>query len=236
MIAALASRLRHRGSAEIIRLAGQNLAHWVQSLAPAERARRAADGAFDRRWGTDTSGGVSVHDLGFDAGMIDHCRRYDPSDETMLREPVALLGIDPRTHHFVDYGAGKGRMVMLAMEMEFASATGVELSTRLCAIARTNVARFVAQHDGMRSARIVDGDATVYRPHGRSILAYFYNPFDASILAAVRCRLEAAVSEGTERVVVVYANPEHGTIFRDAPGWDERPAPLGVSVFVTQRV
>lgn len=235
MIAALASRLRRRGAAEIAWLAVRNLVHLVRSLAPAERARRAADGAFDRRWGTDTSGGVSVHDLGFAPGMIDHCRRYDPSDETMLRKPVAMLGIDPSDYAFVDYGAGKGRMVMLAMEMGFASVTGVELSERLCPIARTNVARFAAQHVGMSAAQIVQGDATVFEPDGRRLLAYFYNPFDATIIAAVRARLEATLAERTDRVIVVYANPEHGAVFRDTPGWKERPAPLGVSVFVADQ-
>lgn len=225
------SRLRGRSPVDLVALGWKNLRHASAALSRSSREQRAQDTAFDRQWGTDTSGGVSVHNLGFDRARIAHCRRYDPSSEAMLRQPVALLGLEPSECDFIDYGAGKGRIVMLAMEMGFRSVVGVELSAKLCDIAEANVARFAIQHDTMPAARIVRGDATHFTPGGRHIVAYFYNPFDAFVMAEVREKLEAARRNGTARVTVIYVNSEHHHVFGDAPGWTRGPVLKGLATF-----
>ena len=231
VLSPLASRLRGRGPKELLRLALLNARMAARSLSSHERTRRRADQAFDRRWGTETSTGVSVHALGVEKARLAYCRRYDPSSEAMLREPLAALSIAPADFAFVDYGAGKGRVLMLALEDGFADVSGVEISARLCAVARSNVAHFAAQHEGMSPARIVQGDAADFAPNGCNILAYFYNPFDRPIMDQVRQRLESRLSAGSEKIVVIYANPEHGSVFTDA-GWEEGPSTPAARTFL----
>jgi hypothetical protein len=231
MLKSLLLRFRDRGPSEIGHLAVKNIRHAIVALSAEARAARAADLAFDRLWGTDTSGGLSTRELGYGDDLAESCRRYDPSSEEMLREPVSALGLNPAEHDFIDYGAGKGRVLMMAMEMGFRTVAGVELSAHLCDIARANVVTFAARHPGMSPAEIVAGDATTYRPPGRSIVAYFYNPFDATIMAKVRSRLEEALAEGAQAVTVIYANPEHEAVFRDASRWHGGPRLRGISTF-----
>lgn len=213
-------------------LAVKNVRHFLAAFAPAARATRAADRAFDRRWGTDTSGGVSVHELGFDKSRIEHCRRYDPSSEAMLRDPIKVLALDPAECDFIDYGAGKGRVMMLAMEMGFRSVVGIELSARLCSVALMNIARFTARNQDMAPATVLQADATEFTPEGNHIVAYFYNPFGAPIMEEVRCKLEGALRQGTARVTVIYVNSEHHYVFGDAPGWTRGPTLKGIATFV----
>lgn len=227
-------RLRDRGPIELARLLAKNLRHLASRWSARERARREADQVFDRRWGTDTSGGIGVHSLGIDRTRVAHCRRYDPSDVAMLRAPVAALGIDPARFDFVDYGAGKGRVLMLAMEMGFRRVTGIELSAALCAVARRNLGHFRTQLAHVPPTDIVNGDAASYVPPPRDLVAYFYNPFDASVMDAVRRRLEASVAGGG-RVIVIYANPEHGDVFAASPAWTVGPTIPGVATFLTDR-
>ncbi|PAX07066.1 hypothetical protein [Sphingomonas lenta] len=227
----LRSRLRGRGPVELARLAVKNIVHLVRSLTPAARAARARDRAFDRRWGTDTGGEVSVHDLGLDAKALPGAKRYAALDEAMLREPIAALALDPAMFEFIDYGAGKGRAVMVAMDMGFRRATGVELSERLVGIAERNLRLFARRNPAAAPGRVLRGDAVAFRPEGRAILAFFYNPFDAAVMLRVRGRLEEALGEGTERIVVVYANPEHVDVFADAPGWTRGPESGGWTSF-----
>ncbi|WP_034157393.1 class I SAM-dependent methyltransferase [Sphingomonas sp. ERG5] len=229
---AVLSRLRNRHPGEIARLIGKNIHHAIAALSHEQRRRRAVDLAFDRRWGTDTSRGVSVHDLGIDLSRIEQCNRYDPSSAAMLLDPVMALGIDPAVHHFIDYGAGKGRAMMLAMEMGFARVSGIELSGRLCEIARDNIARFASQHSGMPPVQVIGADAAAFMPDGHDIVAYFYNPFNATVMNMVRNRLEGALSRTTGRVVVIYANPEHAAVFADTPGWRQGPSTRGVATFM----
>jgi len=214
MIGALADRLRGRSLAQVARLTGKTVAHALRRQSPRARAIRHADRAFDRQWGTDTSDVVGVGALGFDADRAARAVHYQPSSPAMLEGPVRALGIDPAAWDFVDYGAGKGRMVMTAAQLGFRSATGIELSEQLCAIARRNLAVFAAACPAAAPARIVSADATAHQPEGERILAYFYNPFDQVILAAVRDRLEATGRE----VCVVYTNPVHAAVF-DREGW-----------------
>jgi SAM-dependent methyltransferase len=226
------SRLRGRSFGELLELGALNLRHAVAMARPSKRARRAADEAFDREWGTETSRAVSVHDLGIGRARIAHCNRYEASSEMMLQGPLATLAINPEEYDFIDYGAGKGRVMMLALQAGFRSVTGIELSTRLCAAAQANLDQFSSRFDARPRARVIGADATMYMPAGQNILAYFYNPFDASIMAVVRQRLEEALRDGTEQVVVVYANPEHFSAFTTAPGWAEGPDSPGVRTFV----
>lgn len=223
-------RLRHRGARELLSLVVKNARHMARGLTPAERARRDADRAFDLRYGTDTHAAVGLGELDIRRSRASHCRRYEMSNEAMLRDPVAALAIDPTQWSFVDYGAGKGRMVMLAMEMGFRDVTGVELSHRLCGIARANIARFRAAHPSLPAPQLQCADATVLRPQGQRLLAYFYNPFDASIMAVVRRRLEAAIPAGAEAVSVIYANPEFAEVFAEAPGWSWRELRPGLGI------
>ncbi|MBB5709721.1 class I SAM-dependent methyltransferase [Sphingomonas xinjiangensis] len=206
----------------------------MTTLSSANRARRVQDRAFDQQWGTDTSGGVGVHDLGFDPAIIDQCRRYDPSDAAMLREPVELLGIVPARCDFIDYGAGKGRMLMLAMQMGFKSVTGVELAGSLCEIARDNLQRFTARSGIQSDAAIVQADATSYTPAGAHIVAYFYNPFGAQIMREVQLQLERALAMETDCVTIIYANPEHHRIYADNPRWMPGPSLTGIATFTAE--
>lgn len=219
LVRGIGSRLRGRGPADIAHLVVKNVVHLFRALTPVARAARRRDRAFDRRWGTDTGGEVSVHDLGLDIGQLRSAKRYAASEDATLRDPVTALGLDPVLFEFIDYGAGKGRAVMLAMDMGFRRSTGVELSERLVRVAQENLRIFARRNPAAAPGRVLHGDATAFRPEGRAILAYFYNPFDARVMAQVRGRLEEVLGRGTERVVVIYANPEHAEIFAAAPGW-----------------
>lgn len=227
MLHRLRTRLHGRRPTEIAALAVKNLSHALRRFTPAARAARAADDRFDRLWGTDTSAGLSGRELGFGADQLADYYRYDPSSEAMIRDPVATLHLDPADWHFVDYGAGKGRVVMTAMAMGFARVTGVELSGRLCAIAASNIALFADKHGGVIPAAIVQTDATAFAPAGDRLLAYFYNPFGPAILSQVRDRLAAS---GAREVIVIYANPQHAEVFA-APDWHAGPTWPNIASF-----
>lgn len=222
--------LRDRGVREIVRLAGVNIIAGFAALTSAARRARRDEAAFDRRWGTDTATGVSVRALGFTGAQLRRCHRYNASSEAMLVPAIERLGIDPAAFHFVDYGAGKGRAMMIALQLGFARVTGVELSGVLCGIARANLARFRAQNPDEAAVAVVEGDATTFRPEGPRLLVYFYNPFGAEIMTEVRRTLEAAGDAGAQALHVVYANPECGAVF-EAPGWRTISAVPGVSVY-----
>ena len=212
-------RLAGRGPLEILALLVKNLLHPVRSLSPSALAARRRDGEFDRRWGTDTSGSVSLADLAVDPVRARYGVRYQPSNGDALAQAVAAFAIDPAQWSFVDYGSGKGRVVLTAAAMGFARAVGVEFSPELCRIAEENGRRFVARGGAPRAPEFVEGDAGLYEPPEGPLFAYLYNPFGPPIIDEVAARL-AARAEAGDPVLIAYRDPRHLGRILSAHPWE----------------
>lgn len=218
MIGAMRDRVRGRGPFEFAKLAAKNLHHALRALAPAAIAARRRDRAFDRRWGTETSGLANLSALSVDRAQAKHGVRYQPSSGAALEWAVRAGGIEPGACSFVDYGCGKGRIVMLASAMGFAQAVGVEFAPELARVAEANVRRFVERGGAKRAAKIVEGDAGAYSPPTGPLLAYLYNPFGPVVLAEVAARLEERAAAG-DTVWVAYVDPRHLELFEASGRW-----------------
>lgn len=219
MIGATRERLRGRSTVDLGALAVKNLVHLLSRFSPVAAAARRRDGSFDRRWGTETSGLANLSALNVDRERARHGVRYQPSSGEVLGRAVDAFGIDPSRFRFVDYGCGKGRIVMLASAMRFARATGVEFSPELARVAEANVRRFVAGGGAPHTAEIVLGDAGAYEPPRGAMLAYLYNPFGPAVLREVIERLERKLLAGDE-VLVAYVEPRHLQLFEAGGLWE----------------
>lgn len=217
-MAAMRERLAGRGPAEIASLVLLNLRHAARALSPAAIAARRAAGAFDRRWGTDTTSLANLSTLTVDRERARHGVRYQPSSGEALDWAIAAAGIDPAAFTLIDYGAGKGRIAMLASRIGFARAVGVEFSPELCAVASANIARFVAAGGAARAAEIVLADAGAFDPPAGPLLAYLYNPFGPPVLAETVARLERRLDAG-DPVWVAYVDPRHPEVFEAGGRW-----------------
>ena len=126
---------------------------------------------------------------------------------------------DPAGYAFVDYGCGKGATLLLAAEYGFGSVVGVELDSRLTAVARDNV-RSVAHRSPRQAAviEVVHADAAAHRPESRPTVAFLFNPFGADTLRAVLAATAGSLSPSAEPLVVAYLNPVHRHVL-DECGW-----------------
>jgi hypothetical protein len=219
MFDTLRRRLAGRGGGEILALLVKNVAHAARSLRPSALAARHRDREFDRRWGTETSGCVSLGGLAVDPARARHGVRYQPSNGDALAQAVAAFGIDPAEWSFVDYGSGKGRVVLSAAAMGFTRAVGVEFSPELCRVAEENGRRFVARAGAARMPEFVEGDAGLFEPPEGPLLAYLYNPFGPPVIDEVAARLGARAERG-DPVLVAYRDPRHLERFLSSSRWE----------------
>ena len=218
MFETIQNRLAGRSPRETFGLIAKNLSHAVRSLGPSAAAARRRDAAFDRRWGTETSRLVNLSGLAVDPARSRFGVRYQPSSGEALDYAVKAFGIDPRQWTLVNYGSGKGRIVLMAARMGFARAIGVEFSPELFAIAEENARRFVAAGGASVQPEFVLGDAGSFDPPPGPLLAYLYNPFSPPVLDDVAVRLAAHAASG-EPVLVVYAEPQHLGEFMSLGNW-----------------
>lgn len=125
-------------------------------------ARHILSGAHSRymEWhlGIDTTGFITCQDLGV---ASQEAGAYSPTDYWGVKKALRLLrkGIPGGT--FLDLGAGKGRVLVVAALYPFRRVIGVELSESLCAIARKNV-ELARKRLNCRNVHVVCADCSSY--------------------------------------------------------------------------
>lgn len=107
---------------------------------------------------------------------------------------------------FVDFGCGKGRVVLAAASLPVKRVVGVDISPELCAVARENV-----QHNlsslACKEVEIVATDATTFEVPDDMTVAYMYNPFKGEIFEAVLNNIIASWKRNPRRITLAYLLP-----------------------------
>ena len=178
----------------------------TQGLFPALRSlfQRAHMRWNEWRLGIRTEGYIELSEFGI---RNEECKHYSATSYADFSKIMRTLGIDPREHVFLDYGAGMGRAMILAATYPFKRVLGVDIVPELTAIAEENLARcrpkLVCQDIG-----ITTGDATLYEIPLDVTLFYIANPFNGQVLAAVLANIRSFAAAASRPVLVVCNVPE----------------------------
>jgi hypothetical protein len=164
------------------------------------------DYGFDVRYRTDTSSWVEVADSGASGPNVAHALHYAPTRTREFRRLMSKLDVS-RKGAFIDFGSGKGRVLLLASDYGFKRVVGVEFSPALCEIARANVAAYRQRRPGGAPIAVIEGDAAEYNFRDDEDVFYFYSPFDGMVLAAVLDRIVASVRRRPRQVWILYNDP-----------------------------
>jgi hypothetical protein len=159
--------------------------------------------AFDRRLGVDTRG---YSDL-----------RYEPTPADVFHEMISKIPFDPRDFVFVDFGSGKGKVLMLAALHPFRRVVGVELWEDLHRIALDNLKSFRERVDCTAELTSLRMDAADFSLPDEPLVLYFFNPFPEPVLERVLSNLRGSLARAPRRVYVLFYAP----VRRGAP-WDRR--------------
>jgi len=217
---------------QLVQASIKTLVALLKQATPAARAAAQADQAFDRQWGTDTSRQIGMNALDFPTALKTGSCHYQASGAHVLDEVVALAAIDPAEYAFIDYGCGKGRIVLLAAAKPFVRAIGVEYSALLTSIAQANSMTFTQRGGAKVTPEFWQGNAADYVPPPGPLFCYPYNSFGAEILQGCLDRLEAAKAQDPSRsILLAYVNPQFGDVVAARPGWNEFAAANDIRLF-----
>jgi SAM-dependent methyltransferase len=162
---------------------------------------------FDRRYHTHTDGFVAKAELRHTAiGSSRHLgSSYMPTNTLSFRR-FLKVAIGKPTGRFVDYGCGRGRVVLLAALHGFRAATGVEHDPVLASQAIKNIDAFRARAEFLPSAEleIHTGDAAKWAVPDDMTVAYFYNPFELPVIDQVLDAIDASIARHPRNVSVVF--------------------------------
>jgi SAM-dependent methyltransferase len=172
------------------------------------RARwlRRFDLAFDQAWGVLTEGAVELERMGgFDSKALGE--KYIPLNTVVFNRALSRLGLDYESFDFIDIGAGKGRLALLASLYPFRSVIGVEHAPELFAQMQENILNF---HHPCRLCDRVEArleDATRFEIPARDCILFLFNPLKQEGLARLVDNLRRSYHRTPRRIVILYLNP-----------------------------
>lgn len=168
------------------------------------------DRLFDYRLGVDTSGVVRLSALNIPSGNIEHGHRYEPTPTNVCKRVLRHLLIDHSEYVFIDYGSGKGRMLLMASNYPFAQVIGVEFSQELHRIAQRNLNTCITRQQRCFDRRSVWVDAAEYEPPEANLVIYLHNSFDDVVLARVLERVKPLAL--SKKIILIYLEAKHAAV------------------------
>lgn len=136
--------------------------------------------------------------------------RYIPTRPGRVRMIFRDLPIkNYADYSFVDFGSGKGRILLIAAELPFQTVQGIELRKDLHDLALENLQRY--RHFKVRCGGIkcLNMDATDYTFPEENLVLYFFNPFGREVMQKIMAVLDASLEDHPRDVILAMYNPEY---------------------------
>ncbi len=182
---------------------------------------------FDAEHGTDTSGVIPLSNLALADNPTPGCLWYEAASPVIFRQLMAALEIPFGDFAFVDYGSGKGRLLMLAAEKGFRKATGIEFAAKLVEVARRNAEIFNSGRVTTTPIETLHMDARDYILPDEPLVLFFFSPFLGAMLDRVLANITASYARNPRPLYLVFNGRSKKSIekFR-ATGFSAREASL----------
>jgi len=165
---------------------------------------------FDLRHGTDTTSVVEVDDLDIANADKRNVYKYQASNYYILRKLLNSLKMDFSSSVLVDFGSGKGRVLLVALEYGFKRLIGVEISQVLCNIFEDNLRIYRGNKNKYKGTEveIINMDASKYQiPYDADIFC-FYNPFGRDIFEKVIENINESLKLHKRSIYILYIKPD----------------------------
>jgi hypothetical protein len=150
---------------------------------------------------------VALADLTVRGHNREHGHDYRATPCSLFEWTVAALDHDLSRLTFVDYGAGKGRVLLLASQHPFAAIGGIEFAEELHDDATMNIAQFPRSRMKCRNVECVLDDASQVGPPEGEAVHYFFNPFSREMFAEVLNNIVVSYRKRPRRLYLILVEP-----------------------------
>lgn len=185
------------------------LKSWVRSRQWLKPVLRVITDARCRAWdlahGVDTCGEIPLVKLDFQNKNKTPGLEYQSHNPKIIRAGLMALAIHHEDYTFVDFGCGKGRVLLVASEFPFRKIIGVEFAPSLAETARQNLKRYRSRNQKCSDIEVVTGDAVEYALPPGPLVLYFFSPFSREVMAQIVQNLESSIQESPRDLLVLFS-------------------------------
>jgi SAM-dependent methyltransferase len=145
-------------------------------------------------------------------------KNYAPVGYRSFLAARRLLRVRPGEDVFVDYGAGKGRVLILAATLPFRRVLGVEVRPDLAAAARGNLRR-AARRLRCPEVEILEASAEDLGVPDDATVLHFFDPFAGPILERLVDEIAASLERRPRGITILFADDHHFAGLLEARPW-----------------
>jgi hypothetical protein len=172
------------------------------------------DRAIEKHLFVPSRGRTPLSGLSVESPNKPYGNPYYPVHRLSFEWSMAQLEGPMKDYTFVDYGAGRGRALLLAATYPFKRIKGVEFARELHEDAMMNIAQFPRSLMKCRDVDCLHMDAVDFEiPDGKTVF-FFNNPFDAVVMETVLARIVAAYRSNPRRFYLILVRPPQTPTFR----------------------
>jgi SAM-dependent methyltransferase len=164
---------------------------------------------FDVQHGVETTKRVHLTDLEIDSPNWIHADGYWPTPSHVFQNALSELKTNYDNLVFIDFGSGKGRVLLMASEFPFRKIIGVEFSSQLHAIAEENIRRYQTTTQKCRDVTSICADFTQFPIPTDPLFVFLYNPSSLEITSALAGNIAQSLRKHPRELWVFYVTPAY---------------------------
>ena len=193
------AKIKERTRPERLRQDYKNYLFWLHN--------RVLDPPTETLFFKATKAPVSLDGLSIRGPNRAHGHDYRASPCAVFKWTLAAIDHDFSRLTFVDHGAGKGRVLLLASEHPFAAVGGIEFAEELHDDAVMNIAQYPRSRMQCRNVECVLEDASALGPPEGESVHYFFNPFSREVFVEVLHSLVVSYRKRPRRLYLILIDP-----------------------------
>jgi hypothetical protein len=165
------------------------------------------DSPIEKLFFASTKGRVAAGSVTVIGTRQGHGHDYRPTPRLVFDWALSAIDEDLSKLSFVDYGAGKGRALLLASQHPFTAVGGIEYAEELHDAATMNIAQFPRSQMKCRDVECVHDDAAEIGALDGPAVHYFFNPFSREVFAEVLSSLVTSYRNHPRRLYLILIDP-----------------------------
>jgi 16S rRNA G966 N2-methylase RsmD len=205
--------LKRRGLAGTVKFCMCNISSVMKEIVPSGRHAQSLQSEFDRKFHVDTGGEIHLSDLDIQSPNSAFGNSYQPSVPKVFFEMLGAIDIRYSDYTFIDFGSGKGLVLLLASSYPFRKIIGVEFSPQLHRIAEQNIRNYHNPSQQCRNIQSLVGDVVEYRLPEEPEVLYLFNPFNEPIIEVLVANIRRSLEIHPRPIFVLYKNPIANAVF-----------------------
>lgn len=158
---------------------------------------------WDELHGVDTCGEIALTSLDFQSLNKTQGLLYESHHPRVTRIALMALDIEHENYTFIDFGCGKGRVLLLASEFPFRRVLGLEFAPPLAETAEQNLRSYRSKTQRCHNISVRCMDVTDFQLPPEPEVLYFYNPFKDPVMQRVAQEIEWSMQRSPRDLLVL---------------------------------